>query len=886
MKCQAYIDPETNIALEGEALVAASKNPDAPRCGYELEPGDMFCPSCGAKINNSRNSQPAEAAFGSTSLTTSNASSNGSVAILLTFVGLAFQVLALVDFAGMFFGYDFTGVSWSPIAIGLVGSAFIGLANKLKQGNDIQQEHSSVADSKNALDADQEGEASVGISEPRLDNPKHDSDDQSRLSGSAPVEPPRPRAKYRTLSIVLFIVFGIASFVLQYVNRQQRTQMNAYNSEIDRQICTALSASKAYGSLNNPSALKLLGATEKAKLDGMFGVKFGERIPSDVAVSTDATGLLMAFFEPESPDFTFDQYVKYMLPKSRVVCGIAAFFRANEKEKCREKYEQYKNEIGRRYGEMTTLRKKIGPSQFGTEEISQCIVECEGERFINLAVEKTIDGRYQLRLIVMDSAMYQKASAEIAQAASERIPLEGLFGRKLGARAEVSVNEVRSADGSILQPFEPEERFLDFDTYCLELLPQSRTICGFFAIHPCANESEASECFISAIRQLEKTFNQKMMDMTASCDTTHPDEDGEQTLRTAMLAFPRTVRIIIVQLVKNVNEGTLFVRVNALDQKLAATLQSEVLQVEESDGEEEKTETTSPHNEASALFGPIERLRRAAEQGDVDAQYNLGNKYHIGLGVDEDQAEAVKWYRKAAEQGNHFAQNSLGFSYLKGNGVAKNATEAVKWFRKAAEQGYAKSQCQLGFCYARGEGVAKDMNESLMWFRKAAEQGDGAACYEIGQLYQKGLGRKADMSKAAEWYRKGAELGDSSSSMEFGLRYLYGDSDLTPKDYKKAMELFQKSIKIDRRPWAYYCAGLVYYYGTDGVPDYKKAIELFKEASARGVEKADYFLGICYEKGQGVSKDPKEAVKWYRKAAEQGHIDAKKALKRLKINSE
>ena len=31
MKCQAYIDPETKIALEGEALVNASKNPDAPR---------------------------------------------------------------------------------------------------------------------------------------------------------------------------------------------------------------------------------------------------------------------------------------------------------------------------------------------------------------------------------------------------------------------------------------------------------------------------------------------------------------------------------------------------------------------------------------------------------------------------------------------------------------------------------------------------------------------------------------------------------------------------------------------------------------------------------------------------------------------------------------
>ena len=155
MKCQAYINPETRIALEGEALEAASQNPDAPRCGFELSEDDTFCPSCGAKMGNL---QTAEAIIGSTNQTASNAGGNGSVANLLTFVGLALQVLALADFAGMFFGYDFTGVSWSPIAIGLVGSAFIGLANKLKQGNDIQQGHSSVADSRNACDADQECE--------------------------------------------------------------------------------------------------------------------------------------------------------------------------------------------------------------------------------------------------------------------------------------------------------------------------------------------------------------------------------------------------------------------------------------------------------------------------------------------------------------------------------------------------------------------------------------------------------------------------------------------------------------------------------------------------------------------------------------------------------
>ena len=36
-----------------------------------------------------------------------------------------------------------------------------------------------------------------------------------------------------------------------------------------------------------------------------------------------------------------------------------------------------------------------------------------------------------------------------------------------------------------------------------------------------------------------------------------------------------------------------------------------------------------------------------------------------------------------------------------------------------------------------------------------------------------------------------------------------------------------------------------------------------------------------YERGEGVEKDEEEAVKWFRKAAEQGHEKAKAALKKL-----
>ncbi len=49
-----------------------------------------------------------------------------------------------------------------------------------------------------------------------------------------------------------------------------------------------------------------------------------------------------------------------------------------------------------------------------------------------------------------------------------------------------------------------------------------------------------------------------------------------------------------------------------------------------------------------------------AEQGDANAQYNLGLMNYHGQGVPEDHAEAMRWYHKAARQGDARAQYNLG----------------------------------------------------------------------------------------------------------------------------------------------------------------------------------------------------------------------------------
>jgi TPR repeat protein len=98
--------------------------------------------------------------------------------------------------------------------------------------------------------------------------------------------------------------------------------------------------------------------------------------------------------------------------------------------------------------------------------------------------------------------------------------------------------------------------------------------------------------------------------------------------------------------------------------------------------------------------------------------------YAKGEGVPEDDAEAVKWYRKAAEQGNAQAQSNLGLMYDNGEGVPEEDAEAVKWIRKAAEQGDPRAQFHLGLMYAKGKGVPEDDVAAYAWYSVAAASGD------------------------------------------------------------------------------------------------------------------------------------------------------------------
>jgi hypothetical protein len=85
--------------------------------------------------------------------------------------------------------------------------------------------------------------------------------------------------------------------------------------------------------------------------------------------------------------------------------------------------------------------------------------------------------------------------------------------------------------------------------------------------------------------------------------------------------------------------------------------------------------------------GAAKLLKPRADEGDAEAQFNLGLYYFQGLGGDRNYSEAARLFRDAAEQGHIMAANNLGAMNMDGRGVPRNLPEAWYWFAIVAHRG-------------------------------------------------------------------------------------------------------------------------------------------------------------------------------------------------------
>jgi len=97
-------------------------------------------------------------------------------------------------------------------------------------------------------------------------------------------------------------------------------------------------------------------------------------------------------------------------------------------------------------------------------------------------------------------------------------------------------------------------------------------------------------------------------------------------------------------------------------------------------------------------------------------------------------------------------------------------------------------------------------------------------------------------------------------------------------DYATALREWKPLAEKGNAPLVQIYLGSMYRDG-DGVPqDYKEAVRWFRRAAEQGYDLAQFQLGMLYVTGEGVPQDYKEAMRWIRLAADQGLADAQHAL--------
>jgi TPR repeat protein len=173
-----------------------------------------------------------------------------------------------------------------------------------------------------------------------------------------------------------------------------------------------------------------------------------------------------------------------------------------------------------------------------------------------------------------------------------------------------------------------------------------------------------------------------------------------------------------------------------------------------------------------------------AEQGNAEAQYNLGILLRGGKGVTEDVSQAVQWFEKAANQGLPQAQYELGNAYEFGTGVKQSYPSAAKWYKKAAEHGNPSAQTNLAVLYANGQGVKQDIILAYVWSNLAASQGIAEALQNRQMVAEamspEMLKRVRDISR--DFFQRYVAPYQSEESKRPGRRGAHGARPLPPRE--------------------------------------------------------------------------------------------------------
>ena len=280
--------------------------------------------------------------------------------------------------------------------------------------------------------------------------------------------------------------------------------------------------------------------------------------------------------------------------------------------------------------------------------------------------------------------------------------------------------------------------------------------------------------------------------------------------------------------------------------------------------------------------GAKKKDKKKKKKSKKELQKEYEENFNKGLRAygRKDYEKAIMHLYPLALKDDYDAQLVLGDIYMREEGVYKDIKKGLDWYKRAIALGNVKAARLLGSMYLNGDIVKQNSKKGIELLLKAARLGDVASQLALGNYYITSKKTDYNPSKAAYWLAKAAKKKDPDA--QYNLAELYRKGVGVEENEKKAFKLYKKAEKQGHQK-ASLIIGKKYYFDKKK-PDHKKAFEMFKRSATQGEAEASFYLGEMYFNGQATKKDIKQAFNWYSKAASLGYSDAAFNLGKIYVN--
>ena len=302
--------------------------------------------------------------------------------------------------------------------------------------------------------------------------------------------------------------------------------------------------------------------------------------------------------------------------------------------------------------------------------------------------------------------------------------------------------------------------------------------------------------------------------------------------------------------------------------------------------------------ERSTVSAAFALYKEKAEQGDVEAQFNVGVMCETGWSVPVDNKKAVRWYREAAQQGHADAQIRLGMLYYLGVGAHQSDIKGQKWMREAAKQNHLLASNIYKNIFSEDVPDALLPASAIKHVRDAYLKDEKKALAVLDRIVNEAKQQDIQEEKKKEdstmrerrvqRLNQGPVKPGFSASVEVEriksmVPGFIGDASL-----EENRTLARGSVATIRRQAekglasAEYNLGRMYELGIKLPVDRQQAFAWYTKSAQQGYASAEYRLGVALLYGMGVQQDDAQGKRWLSLAAKHGHAVAKKMVEGLR----